>query len=241
MTLTKTGDNKIVVAINYAVSAICKENKLWYNAREIAIWAFKEASSDSEMNILANNIYSLLNERNTFKKRRKVAYEESKAILNRLSFKNPHPTDEYNSKMKEVMALDHQIEMNLFQQSKNTNQIIKKWIDDNSLKEMQDRIQNLDVPTVFKDSLLKIITLQSSQDKAELKLKEILERSPIDVKESEGMIIVNFLDKEKAMELLRTQAIINSKTKSIAMHEGMLRKTFGKNSDALLNKQNSTK
>lgn len=241
MIRTKEGDNKLVVAVNYAVGAICNESKLWYKSREIAIWAFNEAANNTELNVLVNNIYSLLKERNAFKKKRKIAYEESKMIIQDLSFTNRNSTEEYNSKMKEINELDYQIETNLFQQNKSANLIIRKWIDYKSLKEMQDKIQNLDIPTVFKDLLLDIVKTQSLQDKAELRIKEIVGEMPIDVRESSGTLFVNFLNKEKAMELLRNQAIVNSGIDHIARLDGMLRKTLGKPYGALLNEQNSTK
>lgn len=241
MIRTKEGDNKLVVAVNYAVSAICNENKLWYKSREIAIWAFGEASSDAEINAMVNNAYSLLKERNALKKKRIAAYKESKAIIDNLSFISRNSTEEYNSKMKEINELDYQIEMNMFQQSKNAHQIIRKWMDYKSLKEIQDRIQNLDIPTVFKDLLSSIVKIQSVQDKAESRIKELAEERPIDIRESKDTLFVNFLNKEKAAELLKAQVVINSNIAHIARLEGMLRKTLGKPYGALLNEQNSTK
>ncbi len=241
MVCTKEGDNKLVVAVNYAVSAICNEKALWYKSREIAIWAYKEIQNDNEMNIMVNNVYSLLKERNALKKKRIAAYKESKAIIDNLSFANENSTNEYNSKMKEINELDYQMEMNLFQQNKNAKQIVGKWIDYNSLKEMQDRIQNLDVPTVFKDMLSSIVKIQYAQDKAESRIKELSAERLIDVREVKDVLFVNFLNKEKATELLRNQALINHGIEHMARLDGMLRKTLGESFDALLNKQNSTK
>ena len=236
MVCTKEGDNKLVVAVNYAVSAICNEKALWYKSREIAIWAYKEIQNDNEMNIMVNNVYSLLKERNALKKKRIAAYKESKAIIDNLSFANENSTNEYNSKMKEINELDYQMEMNLFQQNKNAKQIVGKWIDYNSLKEMQDRIQNLDVPTVFKDMLSSIVKIQYEQEKAELTVKELAEERLIDVKEVKDVLFVN-LNKEKATELLKNMAVINSNMERRASLDMMLRKTLGESCDALLNKQ----
>lgn len=236
MVRTKEGDNKFVVAVNYAVSAICNEKELWYKSREIAIWAFNQGQNDDEINTVVNNVYSLLKRKNELKKKRIIAYGESKAIIENLSFANGNSISEYNSKMKEINELDHQIEMNLAQENENAKQIIRKWIDYNSLKEMHDRIQNLDVPTVFKDLLSRIVEIQYAQEKAELTVKELAEERLIDVKEVKDVLFVN-LNKEKATELLKNMAVINSNMERRASLDRMLRKTLGESCDALLNKQ----